>query len=172
MTQVKPLAWLLALTLALAGGAVAMPANAPADLRLPTQSPALTPPVIEVQQGNIPDVVQLLAQRAVRAERRGDMDTANELYGIIRDMGYVVRRPEPGGEGRGNSNGRASSSERGWFGSGRADDDDDDDGDNDDGGWGGFSSGSDGDGADDGDDGDGDDGDGGDGDGDGDGGDD
>lgn len=113
----------------------------------PTFAPLMAPLVL-AQQQDIPDVVRLLAQRAVRAERRGDMDTANALYEIIRDMGFVVRRPSMQEASPRDNGGSADASDD--RNAGRRDSDDDDDGDSDDDG--------DDDGGDDGDSDDGDDG--------------
>lgn len=148
MSAMRTIALFLALCLA-ASSAVALPS--------PAGRPEGTgPSVTLVQQRDLPDIVVLLAQRARRAERRGDLATARELYDAIRDLGYVVqRRPVPSGNQGGDEN-RPDDARRGG-GEGRdgddargGDDDDDDDGDGDD---------DDGDDDDDDDDDDGDDGD-------------
>lgn len=71
------------------------------------------PFVTLVQQDEIPDVVMMLARRAVRAERRGDIETANELYEIIRELGYRVQRP---GEESDNESSVQGLDRGGWFG--------------------------------------------------------
>lgn len=95
--------------------------------------PQLSNPILQVQQQDIPDVVRLLVQRARRAERRGDFATADELYALLLDMGYLVaRQPRPGETGS-QGDGPAAS---GSLNNDRMDDDDDGDddgGDDDDG---------------------------------------
>lgn len=80
-----------------------------------------------IQQQELPQIVQLLVERAQRAERRGDTATAAELYDAIRDLGFVVvNRP---GSGANPRQGEAPDRPRRWW-EGRDDDDDhDDDGD-------------------------------------------
>lgn len=71
------------------------PSAAHAALRL-SGDPALAAPslpLVRVQQ-DIPDVVRLLAERALRAQRRGDEETARELFETIRELGYIVRQPD------------------------------------------------------------------------------
>jgi len=145
MRSVAWLAGVLLLTLAFAREALAVSAIP----RLSAET--LTSwPLVHVQQSDVPDVVRLLAQRAVRAERRGDMVTANALYAVIREMGYSVRRP--GGQAPRSGSGSTSGNRGGglfggggFFGSADRDDDDSDD---DDAGWdgndGGWSGGDDG----------------------------
>ena len=88
---------------------------------------------IRVQSQDIPEVVLLLARRAARAERRGDIATANELYRAIRALGYVVRRSEVLRGGGSNSDDRPNRDQRsGGDRDDDNDDDDDDDGDDDD----------------------------------------
>lgn len=122
------LAWRTALLLA---AALAGPAGATAV------PPPASPPVVRVQAQDIPAVVRLLAQRAARAERRGDMATAEALYEAIRELGYVVQRRRPGparpdgGDGKDRQrDGGGQDRDRG--GGGRDDDDDRDDDDGDD----------------------------------------
>jgi hypothetical protein len=117
---------LVALTMLSATGATALPPERPV---------ATGPAPIRVQQ-EIPDVVRLLAQRARRAERRGDMATAAALYDAIRELGYVVRRrestrPNSGARDDDGGNGGIGNRAGDRGGGGRDDDDDDDDGDDD-----------------------------------------
>lgn len=117
--------------LALAIAAVSPRDGGAAQVSRPAAPVPPVPPVVWVQQQDIPDVVRLLAQRAVRAERRGDMETANELFAIIRDMGFAMRDPSAQGaspQGNGGRAGAPSGGSTGWAG---RDDDRDDDGDED-----------------------------------------
>lgn len=113
----------------LAGAAHALPWRALA----PAPAPAPTP--VQAQATDVPDVVRLLVQRARRAERRGDMATAEALYDAIRELGYIVRRPAPrtGGRHGGSRDEDGGGNDRGRGGDDDRDDDDDgDDGDDDD----------------------------------------
>lgn len=164
--------------------------SAPAVARVPfipvTSLPEVPFSVTYVQQQELPEIVQLLVDRAQRAERRGDTATAAELYDAIRDLGYVVvNRPRSGSnagqgeaperprrwwQGGGDNDDRARNGdgdydEDGDDGDSWDDGDDGDDGDGDGDGWDGDGGESDGDG-------DSGDGDGGDGEGEGEGGDD
>lgn len=102
---------------------------------LPWRAPASVPAPMQVQVTDVPDVVRLLVQRARRAERRGDMATADALYEAIRDLGYIVRRPAPETRDRrdGSRDDDGGGTDRGRGGSDdRDDEDDDDDGDDED----------------------------------------
>lgn len=89
---------------ALCGAARALPGHAPA-------APGLGP--VRVQAGGAPDVVRLLVQRARRAERRGDMATAEALYEVIRELGYVVRRRPAAQPGSRSGGGNGQVEDRG-----------------------------------------------------------
>lgn len=113
-----------------------MPAAARVPITPGSFEPIVDPSVIYIQQQELPEIVQLLLDRAQRAERRGDMATAAELYDAIRDLGYVVlNRPGSGTSGRQNED--SDRPRRWWEGgasSGGATDDNDDHGDDDDNG--------------------------------------
>ncbi len=115
------------LKMLLAAPAVAM-SVAPVSVSAPTPGG-----LVRTQNDDIPDVVRLLAQRAARAERRGDTATARELYKAIRDLGYVVRPSESSRRGIRDDDKRPNRSTRSDRDRDDDDDDDDDADDDDDG---------------------------------------